>query len=86
MQISVVLSISESTELAARIERSFPGNYYTVSPTQWLIAANMTPKGIGDTLAINTGDCGKVMIAAITGRWGWHNKDLWDWIGLKEAQ
>lgn len=86
MTIFLIASLTDSSGLKAAIARAFPQDHFVVSDTQFLVSANTTPKGIFDLLDMDNAQFGNVLIVGVSGYFGWHQKEMWDWIGLKEKQ
>ncbi|QSZ59137.1 hypothetical protein [Rhizobium sp. ZX09] len=85
MQIFLVLAETDRADFDEKIRREFGDNSKRITSGQWLVAANDTPQGVSTRLGIGNGAFGRVMIAIVTQYWGWHDKEIWSWIGLKGA-
>ena len=85
MAIYVVLAETSKPDLSEQILRLYPdGNSYQINDEQWLIASDKLPKDLGDEIEISQGKFGRVAILLAAGQyWGWHVKDLWDWIAVR---
>ena len=86
MSIYLVLSSADKPDLGSHIAAVFPDESRQISPSQWLVSANTTAQGVGKLLGVDEGKYGRVMISLVTAYWGWHDKDLWSWIALKEGK
>ncbi len=85
MQLYFIASDSDRPDLDKAITARFGENSRRVSSCQWLISADMTPKDTLDAIGASSGNFGKVIILLVTSYFGWHDKDMWDWIVLKRA-
>lgn len=65
-----------------RIAAHYVDNYYQVDDNTWLIASGETSQKVAETLDISEGQLGTFLIVALSTYWGWHNKDVWEWIEL----
>lgn len=89
MTIFTVAAKSPRPDIAQRIEREFPGQWYQVFQGNlcfWLISATeITTKGILDKLDMTSGGDGHVLITALSGYSGWHQPDIWEWIKTRKT-
>ena len=86
MIVYLVVSEADRPDLGTQIEIQFPLNSRKVAPAQWLVAANATAQSVAETIGLGGGRYGRCMVVGINGYYGWHEKDIWDWIALKEGQ
>ena len=84
MAVFLVLSDTDRADLDASISAKFPDDQsLKVASGQWLVAGSYTPKGLSDYLELTDGKYGSVMLCLVTSYFGWHSKNIWDWIALK---
>lgn len=83
MTIFVVMSVTETSELASRIATTFPNDYLQITSGQWLVSADMTAKELSDRLDVSKGIGGKTLVAAISSYYGRHSTNVWEWIRVK---
>lgn len=83
MSVFFIAASKDDQNLANAIARLFPNDYFQISLCQWVVAANTTSQAVGEMLRLNDGEFGRVLIVPLTNYWGWHDKQLWEWIGLK---
>ncbi|MBI1418780.1 MAG: hypothetical protein GC146_16310 [Limimaricola sp.] len=87
MQIYFLASETDRPDLGVAIAVKFgERNCRTVAPGQWLVAADVTPKELSDRLNASDGNFGKLIILLVTSYFGWHDKDMWDWLSLKKSE
>lgn len=61
-------------------------DYHQVDDDTWLVSAPqniVTPKELSDFLGISSGAAGRVMILHVTTYFGFHKRDVWDWLSIK---
>ncbi len=84
MAIFVVLAEAPNAELANKIATEFPADFYTITDSQWLIAADSIPHNVAEKLDVRTGKFGRVLvIQGSTSASGWHSKTVWEWLTQK---
>lgn len=86
MIVYVVLPDNARPDLDQRIRQAFANDARQVTPTLWLVAANLTAQGVTERLGAEQGAFGRVIVASIDGYFGWHSKDIWDWIALQRGR
>lgn len=86
MSVYLIAATQDKPELAAAIARVFPNDYMTLSGSQWAVSANVTANAIGASLDANEGRYGRFIIVPLSNYWGWHDKELWNWIALKSGK
>ena len=74
------------TAFQAARNRVFPnGAYRYVDEGQYVaVKSNATSQQIANELGPN-GEIGKFVVFTSGGHWGWHNKDLWEWLTAQGA-
>ena len=77
---------NKENKLAENIKKNFDDNYYKVGDNQWAIAANLTTSEVIEKLDIENGESGTYIVAAMSTFQGYHVKDLWEWLQLKEKE
>ena len=85
MPVFAVLAGGDNPELGKRIADKFKDNHYSVFPGQWLVDANETVKSMADELTLSAGDVGRVLVLKVDSYYGYHDKDLWDWLELPQS-
>ena len=85
MQAYFIATDTDRQDLAAAIATRFGENSRKVAPGQWLVSANLTPKELSDALDASNGKFGKFIVVLIASYFGWHDKDMWDWLALKRS-
>ncbi|QKD01474.1 hypothetical protein [Mesorhizobium loti] len=86
MIIYAVLPETDSPALDGRIFELFQGNCRKIGVGQWLIAANLTVQGVTELIGVDKGTYGRTVVVGVESYYGWHLKDVWDWIALKRGQ
>ena len=84
MAIFAVMSPGTNPALGIAVARHFSENFYVVAQGQYLVAAqNLTTKEITERLGATSGELGQVIVLASSSYYGWHTKDVWEWIQVK---
>jgi len=86
MSIFVINAQNANPQLAAAIAQAYPDNFFTLAPDQWLVATDALTKDIADKLNITGGTQGRVAVFKIETYYGWHEKNLWEWLDLKSKK
>lgn len=86
MNLHVVLTEQAQPELGSRIAREFPDDFYEIAPNQWVIHVEMTDRALCEKLDASEGKFGRIMVSTFVSYYGWHGKDFWNWLSLKENQ
>lgn len=82
----LIITQSDRPDLTEVIKSKFPDDYRVIAPAQWLVSADMTPQSLCTQLGANEGAFGRIMVSAVGSYYGWHEKDLWNWLSLKEKK
>jgi hypothetical protein len=84
--VFVVLSPEERPGLVEAIGQSFANENYKLGPGQWLVSAkDLTTQGVVEKLGAQEGKLGHVAAFAIGNYWGYHSKNMWEWLKLKSG-
>lgn len=86
MNLHLVLSENANEVVDAAIKGSFADQSYKIAPNQWVVAADMTDKALLEKLGASEGQQGRIMVATFSTYYGWHDKNLWSWLSIKEGQ
>lgn len=86
MNLHVVLAQNAHSDLDERVKSAFGDDAKQIAPNQWVVAADMTDQGISDKLQVSEGQLGRIMVATMTTYYGWHERDLWGWLSIKEGK
>lgn len=86
MTIFAIIASKKSNELTVAMEREFEGNFFEFTPGQFVLYdADSTTSEIKKKLDLSGGALGQVVVFATVGSAGWHRKDLWEWLALREG-
>lgn len=82
MSIFVLLTTKETPEFETKVSVSFGSDSLKIAPNQWLVssAEKTTTKEILESLGAEKGAFGQVVAFAISGYYGWHRTEIWEWI------
>jgi hypothetical protein len=86
MAIFVVVSQNQNQKLSEAITQAYPDNFFTLAPDQWIISTDALTKEVADKLNITGGDQGRVAVFKIETYYGWHDKNVWEWLELKNKK
>lgn len=89
MTTFVVISPASNASLnvlKTAIERVFPDRHFEIAPGQFVaVASDLNPVQVGERLGTD-GQVGQFVVFATAGHYGWHRKDLWDWLKAKASE
>jgi hypothetical protein len=84
MPLFAVIAPSDDGRLALNIPAKFP-RYYKFGPGQYVVnAVGPTAQTVSDRIS-TTGDMGYFVVFSVIGFWGWHDKQLWEWLTLNSG-
>lgn len=89
MAVFVVLAEHPNKQLGQKVIEAFPNDHYVLDDRSWLVSANVISRKVSDLLEITSdedilaGKMGRAIVFAIDGYYGFHDKDIWEWINLK---
>lgn len=86
MTIFVIIAQGDNQPLTDALAKTFPGNFLSIAPAQWLVASMGTAKEICDKLGITQGDVSNVIVFSVSGYFGRAPNNVWEWISVKLAQ
>jgi hypothetical protein len=79
MTIFAIIAPNDSPQLRAAVRREFSKNF-EFSPGQFVASASgLTAAQVAQKLGAN-GEVGQFVAFSVAGHWGYHRKDLWEWI------
>jgi hypothetical protein len=85
MTIFAILAGDDDSRLNAAIERAFSNNYYKIADRQWLVASpDLTTRDVVQKLGAQD-TLGKVLVVSVANYWGYHDRDLWEWLKVKSS-
>ena len=89
MTTFVVISPASSAFLDAfnaSIERVFPGRHFEISSGQFVaVDPDLSAVQVGERLGPE-GQIGQFVVFSTDSHYGWHRKDLWEWLKVKADQ
>lgn len=86
MNLHLVVAAAASEGLEAVIRAAYPDDSRQIAPNQWVIAADITDRALCERLGAAEGQFGRIMVATFSTYYGWHDKELWNWLSLKEGR
>ncbi|EAA8358369.1 hypothetical protein AB0327_003133 [Salmonella enterica] len=63
-----------------------PKDFYRADGHVWFVCAPtevVTTKELSDFLNISSGAAGRVIVMHVTSYYGYHERELWDWLQIK---
>jgi hypothetical protein len=90
MTIFAVITPPDNQKLAAleaAVNEKFSGRVYKIATGQFAVSAdNITTQQVGERLGVGTGDLGFVLILPISNYYGWHSRNLWEWLAAESKR
>ncbi|MGQ3662024.1 hypothetical protein [Citrobacter braakii] len=87
MAVFAIIASTDGPGLGLLVKQHFqPQDFTQVDGNVWLVDAPkniVTPKELSDFLGISSGSIGQVMIMHVTSYYGFHKRDIWDWLNIK---
>jgi hypothetical protein len=84
MAAFAIMAPPDNLILPGIIANKFP-KHYILAPGQWVIAeTGVTAQQVAEKIGI-TGEAGKFVVFSVAGQFGWHNKDLWEWLTINSG-
>jgi hypothetical protein len=81
MAAFAVLAPPDNHVIADVIERNFPRRFH-ITQGQFLVAeSGLTAQQVAEKIGLN-GAAGQFAVVSIAGFFGYHRKDLWEWLTL----
>lgn len=89
MPVYLAIAATKPKEFEALLKSKIPSHdVYQVDNQTWLISQSssiVTPKELSDFLGVSSGTCGRIFITILGAYYGYHGKDVWDWLSSKGA-
>jgi hypothetical protein len=84
MAAFAVIAPSDNALIAGAIERNFPRRFQ-IGQGQYVVAENgMTAQDVSQRIGID-GTAGQFVVFSIAGFFGYHRKDLWEWLTINSG-
>lgn len=87
MAVFAIIASNDGPGLGLKIQGTIvPQDCYQIDDNTWLVSAPdnvVTAKELSDFLDISAGSVGQVIIMHVTSYYGYHRRDIWDWLSLK---
>ena len=84
MTVYAIIAPEESPLLAAAVERNFEKKIQ-FAPGQFVASGTgMTASQVAEKLGAN-GEIGQFVVFTVAGYWGFHRKDLWEWLAVNSS-
>jgi hypothetical protein len=87
MAAFVVLTSPNSPQLfllAETVQRNFPKHFEITTGQYVVAAAGLTAERVAHQIGAN-GEVGQMVVFSIVGFFGYHRKDLWEWLQLNSG-
>ena len=82
MQVFAVFGMADSVKAFDRAREQYPANHKLIDAHSFLVAAQgMTTQDVATSIGLDkeTG-----IVIAVAAFWGFHNRDTWEWMSVKE--
>ena len=84
MTVFAVIAPGDNPALSEAVAREFAGRAYKISDGQFLVVADKaTISQITEQLGAPTGAIGKILVLPVTSYGGWHDRGIWEWLGVQ---
>jgi hypothetical protein len=85
MTTFAIIAPEGSEKLKSAVLAAFGDDSFEMAPGQFVVVArDMTSQQIAEKLGA-TGQVGRFIVFTSAGQYGWHRKDLWEWLAVKSA-
>ncbi len=85
MTTFAIIAPQENAALKAAIQAQFTNDFFEFSPGQFVVvASDLTSQQVAERLGAK-GEVGRFIVFTSAGQFGWHRKDLWEWLAVKSA-
>lgn len=89
MPVFAIIASDDSSKLEQILQQKLnTQDFQKVDNKTWFVSAPqglVTPKELSDFLGVSLGEAGKVVIIHVTSYYGYHQRDIWDWLNIKGA-
>ena len=80
MQVFAIFDVSNPDRIRGRIKTQF-SEYYDCGTNSFFVAdTNKTTQQIAESVGL---DQERGIVMPVTSFWGYHDSELWEWIGIK---
>lgn len=84
MTVFAIIAPGASAPLKAAVDRNFPKNF-EFAPGQFVASeSGLTAAQVAQKLGAN-GEVGQFVAFTVAGHWGFHRKDLWEWLTVNAS-
>ncbi|AMH11616.1 MULTISPECIES: hypothetical protein [Klebsiella] len=87
MAVFAIIASNDGPGLGLKIKSTIqPQDFCEVDGNTWLVSAPqhiVTAKELSDFLGISTGAIGQVVVLHVTTYYGFHKREMWDWLAMK---
>ena len=84
MTIFAIIAPGSNAVLQARVKAAFPKNF-EFSPGQFVAAeAGITAAQASEKISVD-GSAGLFVVFSISSHFGWHKKELWEWLTVNAS-
>lgn len=80
MAVFLISAEKNNPALDARIKARFPEKHFKLTDNTWMISSELLTRQVSDELAITGGSSGQAGVFRVDNYFGWHRKDLWEWL------
>ena len=83
MALFAIIAPSGSDVLTAAVQRAFPDDYFVIAPGQFAVSvSDGTTQEVAQRVGVK-GEVGHFMVFPLSNWWGWHRKDVWEWLSAR---
>jgi len=80
MTTFAIIAPAGDARLQTAVAKLFPAKNFEIAPGQFVVsAAGLTASQVSANLGDDT-KVGQYVVFAVAGYWGYHRKDLWEWL------
>jgi hypothetical protein len=84
MTVFAIIAPTFNPMLTTAVQRQFP-NHLEFSPGQFVAnTTGLTAMQVAQQLGPN-GEVGQFVVFTVAGHWGYHRKDLWEWLSVNSS-
>ena len=82
MQVFAVFGMTDSAKIIRQAQEKYPNDHKPIDANSFLVAARgMTSQEVAESIGL---DKERGIVVAVTAYYGFHNRDIWEWMGIKE--
>jgi hypothetical protein len=83
--IFAIIAPAPSAALQSAIKRDFPNKNMEFAPGQFVVSASgLTAHQVSEKLGLD-GAAGQFVVFSVASHFGYHRKDLWEWLSVNSS-